>query len=128
MFKFEKTPNIKNTQEVAKPPFEILEKERALEFISEKYENGERPVVTVPRKYIEFLKQGLRPYATWVGIPLVAATFGRDAYITEDRVVVNVKDIPIEQIQPRFTGPNNAFSGVVVLNPPIPPEYIEYQA
>ncbi len=131
MFNFEKptiakkTPSTKSP-EIMQPPFEILERGEALKYISNQYSLGERPVVTVPRKYIDFLKEGLRPYTTWVGVALIAATFGREPYESDDRVVVNVKNIPLEQIEPRFTGPNNSFSGVVVLNPPIPPEYIEY--
>lgn len=116
--------------EKIKPPFEIKEHKDALEFIKNKYETGERPIVTVPRQYVEFLKQGLKPYTTWVGIPLIAATFGTGPYIPkgEDRVVVKVEQIPIERIKPRYTGPNKAFSGVVVLEPPIPADAISYDA
>lgn len=119
-----------NNKEKLQPPFEIKEKEVAEKFIAEKYAEGVRPVVTVPKKYLEYLKQGLRPYATWIGIPLIAATFAREPYISkgEERVIVNVKGIDKNKIKPRFTGPNKAFSGVVVLEPPIPPEAIVYEA
>ncbi len=110
-------------------PFEINDLENAKEHIKGLYEKGERPTVTVPKKYLENLKQGLKPYATWVGVALIAATFGREPYefLGEDRVVVSVNDISLDQITPRFTGPNNSFSGVVVLDGPIPPESIHYE-
>ena len=109
-------------------PFEISELEKAQEHIKNLYEQGERPTVTVPRKYLDNLKQGLKPYTTWVGVALIAATFGREPYSNpeDDRIVVNVDNISLDQIKPRFTGPNNSFSGVVVLDGPIPPESINY--
>lgn len=123
-----------NTFEVAKkeqkkPAFEIVDHKEALRFIEEQYEKGIRPTVTVPRQYAEYLKQGLKPYTTWIGIPLIAATFACSPYIPkgEDRVIVNVDKIPLEKIKPRYTGPHKAFSGVVVLEPPIPPEAISYE-
>ena len=109
-----------------KPSFEIKERSESMEYIKRKYEEGVRPVVTVPRKYIEHLKQGLKPYTTWIGIPLIAATFGIDPYVDGDRIHVEVVGIPLEQIMPRKTGKNDAFCGVVILNPPIPPDAILY--
>ncbi|MDQ3245013.1 MAG: hypothetical protein M3P22_01535 [bacterium] len=110
------------------PPFEIKKDNEALEYIKNLYEKGIRPIVTVPRQYAEYLRQGLKPHATWIGIPLIAATFGREPFIprNEDRIIVEIRGISINQIRPRFTGPNNSFSGVVVLEPPIPPENIKY--
>ena len=60
---------------------------------------------------------------------MIAGTFGREPYVNtdDDRVVVNVENISLEQIKPRFTGPNNSFSGVVVLDGPIPPDAINYE-
>ncbi|MCI5051244.1 MAG: hypothetical protein MRY57_02965 [Candidatus Pacebacteria bacterium] len=127
MNNFEK-PMMVTKKEKMIPPFEIFERAEALNFIKEKYESGERPIVTVPRKYVEYLKQGLKPYTTWTGLPLIAATFGREPYNSEDRIQVEVTGIPLEQIMPRKTGENDAFCGVVILNPPIPPESIRYSA
>jgi hypothetical protein len=117
-------------KDIIKPPFEIVDHKEALHFIEDQYSKGVRPIVTVPRQYVEYLKQGLKPYTTWVGIPLIAATFGCNPYFPkgEDRVVVKVDNILMEKIKPRYTGPKKAFSGVVVLEPPIPPEAISYEA
>jgi hypothetical protein len=123
--------NINNQKsgESLKPPFEIKEGKEAKAFIENLYAQGDRPIVTVPKQYIDSLKQGLRPYATWIGLPLIAATFGREPYVPngEERVLVQV-EIPVDKIKPRFTGPNKTFSGVVVLEPPIPPDAITYSA
>jgi len=110
-----------------KPPFEIKEGKEAKNFIENLYAQVGRPMVSVPKKYMESLKQGLRPYATWIGLPLIAATFGRDPYLPtgEERILVQV-EIPVDRIKPRFTGPNKAFSGVVVLESPIPTDAITY--
>lgn len=130
MFKMEKPLKTGDgdENESISPPFEIISSKEASAFIDDLYEKGIRPIVTVPKKYLIYLKEGLRPYTTWIGIPLIAATFGREPYttISEERVEVLVHGIKREQIKPRFTGPNNAFSGVVVLDPPIPPESISY--
>lgn len=124
----ENIKTIKNNKEKKQPPFEIKEKEVADRYIAKKYQEGIRPVVTVPKKYAEHLKKGLHAHATWIGLPLIAATFDREPYTSpdEERIIVNVQGIEQEKIRPRFTGPNKAFSGVVVLEPPIPPSALQY--
>lgn len=102
--------------------------EQAIIFIKGLLEKGERPIVTVPEKYSEALKIGLKPKTSWIpGFKVIAATFGRSPYLPENekRLLVKIKDISPEQIIPRFTGLDKKFHGVVVLEGPISPDSIE---
>lgn len=102
--------------------------EQAMTFIKELLEKGERPIVTVPEKYSEALKTGLKPKTSWIpGLEVIAATLGRSPHLPENekRLLVKIKDISPEQIIPRFTGPDKKFHGVVVLDGPISPDSIE---
>ncbi len=99
----------------------------AIDWIKEQLEKGVKPVVTVPVKYKNALKEGLKPRTTWIGSKLIAGTFGRPPYLpeSEKRVVCVIKNIDASQIKPRATGPQRKFQGVVILSGPIPPENIE---
>jgi hypothetical protein len=101
--------------------------------IDEMFETGKRPIVTVPRKYIEALRKGLCAHATWIpDLSVIAGTLGRGPYISgnedEPRIVVEILKIPREHIHPRLTGPNKDFNGVVILDGPIPPESLKIMA
>jgi len=108
------------------PCIDIEDVEEALVFIRDLFAQGERPKITVPKKYADTLQFGLREHASWVpGFNLIAATFGRNDVFTkkgEERICVEAASIIADQIQPRFTGPDKHFHGVVILKGPIPPE------
>jgi hypothetical protein len=102
--------------------------DEAREYIDELFEKGERPIVTVKEKWFDSLKAGLRPQSSWIdGFNEIVGTFGREAYEPEGekRVRVRVSGIDVRQIEPRFTGKDRKFQGVVILKGPIPPECIE---
>lgn len=105
----------------------IKDPEEAREFISQMLEKGEKPCITVPEQYFEFIKDGLKPHSTWImGFDAIVGTLGRDPYMPDEhRKIVYIKNIDIKNIQPRFTGPDNSFHGVIIVNGPIPPEKIE---
>ena len=103
----------------------IEDLEEAREYIHDLYESGERPVVTVPQEYAEILSQGLAAQTTWISdLKIIAGTFGRPPYMPEgeERKIIEISDIPLESIQPRMTGKEKAFQGVVILRGPIKPE------
>lgn len=106
----------------------ITDPEDAREQIHEMFEKGERPVVSVPEEYAEALSKGLVAHSTWIpGFSAIVGTFGRPPYVPNTdsgkRVLVKV-ELEEDQIEPRFTGPKNAYQGIVVLKGPIPPERI----
>ena len=106
----------------------ITDPESAREKIHEMFERGERPVVSVPEEYAEAISKGLVPHSTWIpGFSAIVGTFGRAPYEPNTdsgkRVLVKV-ELDENQIEPRFTGPQNAYQGIVVLRGPIPPERI----
>ncbi|PIP73413.1 MAG: hypothetical protein COW88_02230 [Candidatus Lloydbacteria bacterium CG22_combo_CG10-13_8_21_14_all_47_15] len=112
------------------PAFRPEDIDEAREYILARYEKGERPVVTVKKRYLSVLSRGLAPHATWVpeAGDMLVGTFGREALLPEgeERVAVHVLDIDPRHIEPRFTGPDNAFHGVVALSGPIPPERLGF--
>jgi hypothetical protein len=105
-------------------PFEeTCDYDEAQEIIYKLLEEGHKLFVTVPIKYKDALKNGLKAHSTWIpGLEVIAGTLGREPYNAEDRVVVEVDSIDPRLVKPRFTGPDNAFHGVVTLEGPIPPE------
>lgn len=118
----------KNKQERRISTIEIEDIDEAREFIEELFEKGERPIVTVKEKWVDLLRAGLRPHSSWIdGFDEVVGTYGRDPYLPEGekRVRVRVNGIDIKQIEPRFTGKDKKFHGVVILKGPIQPEHIE---
>lgn len=113
-----------------KPEIDIEDRDEARDLIEEMFNKGERPCVTVPKIYLSALEKGLRPHSTWVSADLIVGTFGRKPYLpktenTGDRAIVYIKEISPKSIEPRFTGSDNHFHGVVVLSGPISPESIE---
>lgn len=110
----------------------ISDPEEAREFVHTLIEKGEVPCVSVPEKYLAALQRGLMAYSSWIpGMNAIVGTLGRKPYLPnreEDRrVLVRVKKIDPKNIQPRFTGADKAFHGVVVLDGPIPPEDLEVE-
>ena len=106
----------------------IGDPEDAREFVADMIERGERPCVSVSSKYIKFLKEGLKPHSSWTpGFNMIVGTIGRDPYLpkNESRVIVRIKEIDLNNIRPRFTGPDKAFHGVVVFNGPVNSDAIE---
>ena len=127
MKNFESSPRTEHeankTQEIAIDSFQESEK-----YIREQFENGVRPIVTIPTKYEKYLKKGLRAHTTWIdGLDIIAATFDRKPFMADEdeRIVVKIQDININQIEPRFTGEDKKFHGVVVLSGPISNKSIE---
>jgi len=118
-------------KEEVEPLPSIEDPEEAQDFIERRFEEGERPFVSVPNEYIESLTAGLSPHTSWIPeLSLIAATFDRKPYLPEDesRILVRIVGIDKEQIHPRFTGPDKKFHGVVTIDGPIPPEMLEIVA
>ncbi|TSD01504.1 MAG: hypothetical protein Greene101415_220 [Parcubacteria group bacterium Greene1014_15] len=101
--------------------------ENAYEMIRTLFEQGEKPVVTVPRQYVPMLRRGIRESSSWIGGNIVAGTIGRDPYMPpgEDRALLRISIDSIERLEPRLTGPDQAFHGIVVFKGPIFPDQIE---
>jgi hypothetical protein len=114
------------SQEVQLEELDISDPKEARDSIRECIERGEFPILTVPKQYADVIKTGLVAHATWIGEPLLAGTLIRKPYLPEgeERVVLRIKIDP-KRIQPRFTGPDKHYHGVVVFNGPIKPEEIE---
>jgi hypothetical protein len=110
-------------------PFEeTCDYDEAQEIVYDLLAKGYKPTVTVPKEYIDALKNGLKAHSTWIpGLEVIAGTLGREPYKAEDRVVVEVDSIDPRLVKPRFTGPDNAFHGVVTLEGPISPENLIIQ-
>jgi len=109
----------------------IQDPEEAREFIYKMFEKGERPCVSVKEKRLDELSKGLPPHSSWIpGFEAVVGTFGVEPYLPsiefgDKRKVVRVNGIDPKNVQPRFTGQDKAFHGIVVLNGPIGPNSIE---
>ena len=106
----------------------ITDPEDARERIHEAFEKGERPVISIPEQYADALSKGLVAHSTWIpGFSAIVGTFGREPYVPNTdsgkRVLIKV-ELEEDQIEPRFTGPQNAYQGIVVLRGPIAPERI----
>lgn len=127
----EKAPYESPSQSFFETIPEIEDVDDAREYISEMLEHGERPIVTVPKRYEMALSQGLKPHTTWIdGLDIIAGTLGRPPYLPggEERIMVKIKSVQQEQIQPRFTGNPAKFRGVVVITGPVTPENLEVAA
>lgn len=104
---------------------DIEDIEEARDAIREAIEKGELPVITVPKKYADSVKNGISPHSTWIGEKIVAGTLLREPYFPdgEERAVFKIK-VPHKQLEPRFTGPDKHFHGVVIFRGPISSEDI----
>lgn len=101
--------------------------EEAEEALRNLLERGIMPIVTVPKKYLEALKSGLKKSSSWIGENIIAGTIDRGPYLPpdEERVMVKVKISSPAQLKPRLTGSDRAFHGVVVFHGPVEPEQLE---
>ncbi len=117
-------------KEIQSENISISDPEEAREFVYTLIEQGEVPCVSVPEKYLAALQKGLMAYSSWIpGMNAIVGTLGRKPYLPNSeegkRVLVRIKKIDPHNIQPRFTGPDKSFHGVVLLDGPIPPEDLE---
>ena len=106
---------------------DIEDPEEAKQFIRERMEDaGEMPTVTVPIEYAEAARQGIKPHTTWIFDAIIAGTLGRDPYQPNNlpRATFRIR-ARVEDVIPRFTGPDRHFHGVVIFKGTIPPELIE---
>ena len=105
---------------------DIADVQLARDFIREQIDGGVYPMMTVPAKFADYIKNGLQPRASWISEPILAGTLVRRPYLPDDepRVILKIKVDPA-RVQPRFTGPDRHYHGVVVFNGPINPEEIE---
>ena len=116
-----------NSSEIARPEFiDISDSEEARDLIREDMLKGRLPILTVPKKFAHVIKQGLVPHSTWIGQPFLAGTLHREPYLPdgEERIVLQIKVSP-DRVEPRFTGPDKHYHGVVIFKGPISPEEIE---
>lgn len=116
-------PKGEQTEEIL---LDIEDPESARETISKAIEEGKLPVISVPEKYVEAAKKGIVPHATWIGEQIIAGTILREPYSPEGEKRHFFKiSLEASQIEPRFTGPDKHFHGVVAFHGPIPPEAIQ---
>lgn len=119
-----------NYHHIEKEPLSIPDPEDAREFISKMIERGESPCVSVPEEYLPAIKKGLVAYSSWIpDMNAIVGTLGRKPYLPNEkeqkRVLVYIKRVDIKNVQPRFTGPDKSFHGVVIIHGPIPPQDLE---
>ncbi len=88
----------------------------AREIINELIELGEKPIVTVPIKYWHEIqsKKLMEAKDTWIpGFKGIVGTLGRPAYkLDKDRIALQVDSSDFLP-EPRFTGKDRKFYGVV---------------
>ena len=106
---------------------DIEDPEEARDFIRQRIEEyNELPTVSVPVKYADMARKGIKPHTTWIFDAVIAGMIGRDPYQggETERVIFRIK-APLDVIIPRFTGADRHFHGVVLFKNEIPPEYLE---
>jgi len=115
-----------NTESLSENILDIEDPQEAKEIIAAAIEKGNLPIISVPEKYFDELKNGIRANTTWIGEKIIAGTILRDPYIPpgEVRRIFKINVSP-DQVEPRFTGPDVHFHGVVAFRGPIPPEAIQ---
>jgi len=91
-------------------------------------QNGVFPIVTVKKEYAQKLKEdGLTAQETWIpGERMIVGTLGLPPYqMEEDRVAFEIVDISPDAIEPRITGKDKTFQGVVAFKKQrIAPEHL----
>ncbi|TAL50220.1 hypothetical protein EPN81_03365 [Patescibacteria group bacterium] len=113
--------------------FEITaDRDEAEEVVAELLESGEKPLITVPEQYIEYIKtHGISPThkldQTGRGkhYSVLAGRLGAEPYfnLNEERWVVEIDPKGLH-IQPRFTGADHAFYGTITIEGTVPPDSI----
>ncbi len=100
--------------------------EEAREIIADAIKRGELPIVSVPEEYKEVAHIGIEPNTTWVGEKIIAGTILRPPYVPkgESRSFFKIH-VPPKQVEPRFTGPDGHFHGVVAFRGPISSDDME---
>ena len=108
------------------PDIDIDSVEEASDFIRESIEAGIFPIISVPDQYVDAARKGIKPHTTWIGERIIAGTIGRDPYLpsTEQRHLFKIH-VSADAIEPRFTGNDKHFHGVVVFRGPILPTALE---
>lgn len=104
----------------AEKKIDPLDKEEAYEIIEVFMQNGIFPSVTVPEEHLSaILKDGLRERATSYQpqVSAIVGTLGIQPFLPEKkkRAVLELR-VPVEKVQPRFTGSERIFQGVVHIN------------
>jgi len=112
--------NNKNEKKVTRD--DIVEAQELIEILIDRA--GIYPILTMPKSFWQEIKnkkdKGISAHTTdSFGIPLLAATLGIPPYLPkahDDRVILQFKpgSVMSSNFEPRFTGKNNAFSGIVV--------------
>jgi hypothetical protein len=106
-----------------------LDKEEAEEWIEKLVSSGILPILSLPKEHWQGVQQqGLKAKATWIPeLKVLAATLGVLPYKAseEDRVFLRIEAKP-QDLQPRITGQDRTFHGVVGFNSDyIPPDKIQ---
>ncbi len=98
----------------------VSEKEEIKQFITQLLDNKIFPVISLPKKFLDIIKKegGIHARDTYIpGVKLIAGILGMKPYEKqgEDRVLLEIQCKP-EDLDPRFTGKNKSYNGVVVFN------------
>ncbi len=106
-----------------------LDKEEAEEWVEKLLSSGIQPILSLPKEHWQEVQQkGLKAKATWIPeLKVLTATLGVLPYKNdkEDRVFLQIKAKP-QDLQPRITGEDRTFYGVVGFNREyIPPDKIQ---
>ena len=91
------------------------------EILKEIVNQGSKPVFSIPREYLKG-STTITPHKTWVQANIIAGTIGIPPYnLSGDRILcVYEGDINDIYLQPRLTGPDKLFHGIVATLQPIP--------
>lgn len=92
------------------------DKEEATGLVEELIEQGVFPVVTVKKEHAQKLKKdGLTAKETWIpGTKVIVGTLGLPPYNPEeDRIAFEIVGISPEDIEPRITGQEKTFQGII---------------
>jgi hypothetical protein len=94
----------------------IKDTEEAMDYIERLRGSGVNPVISMPRKFLEALKQegAAKARETWIPkLTILVGTIGIPPYSPEpDRIFFEVTN-PKTRVEPRFTGKDKKFHGIV---------------
>ena len=108
--------------------FNLKEQEETVELgptvrekLKELINQGYKPVFSIPREYLKGTTS-IIPHKTWVKANIIAGTIGIPPYNRSGDRILCVYNGNINEIylQPRLTGPDNLFHGIVATLEPIP--------
>lgn len=117
---FEKSPHEQSPRPTEKAEERISDINDAREYVAELLVQGERPIITIPKEYISDIeKYGItsvpkHDLLTGKKFSFVAGVIGLDPYLpeNEERHVYEVDPGQV-RIEPRLTGSDTSFHGVV---------------